>query len=91
MSPGTYAWTQVPVFSGIIIASAIVANFIKDPDFTAFYLGYCPDTACWPAHLAGRQSAMATRLAMVSTGNELLCPGYWTALSGAVSLHALFS
>lgn len=52
---------------------------------------YSPDTVCWLAGFAGRQPAMATRLAMVSTENELLCPGYWTALSGAVSLYALFS
>lgn len=42
MSPGTYAWTQVPVFSGIIIASAIVANFIKDPTSPRFIWGTVP-------------------------------------------------
>ncbi len=31
MSRGAYAWTQVPVFGGVIIASIIVARFIKDP------------------------------------------------------------
>lgn len=36
MSPGMYAWTQVPVFGGVIIASIIVANFIKDPTSPRF-------------------------------------------------------
>ncbi|EKT3982110.1 MULTISPECIES: MFS transporter [Enterobacterales] len=42
MSPGTYAWTQVPVFSGIIIASVIVANVIKDPTSPRFIWGTVP-------------------------------------------------
>lgn len=36
MSPGMYAWTQVPVFGGLIIASIIVAHFIKDPTSPRF-------------------------------------------------------
>ncbi|HBM3260445.1 TPA: MFS transporter [Klebsiella michiganensis] len=36
MSPGMYAWTQVPVFGGVIIASIIVAHFIKDPTSPRF-------------------------------------------------------
>lgn len=42
MSPGTYAWTQVHVFSGIIITSAIVAKFIKDPTSPRFVWGTVP-------------------------------------------------
>lgn len=36
MSRGAYAWTQVPVFGGVIIASIIVARFIKDPTSPRF-------------------------------------------------------
>lgn len=36
MSRGVYAWTQVPVFGGVIIASIIVARFIKDPTSPRF-------------------------------------------------------
>lgn len=49
MSRGAYAWTQVPVFSGVIIASIIVARFIKDPTSPRFIWRTIPIqlTGCW--------------------------------------------
>lgn len=74
MSPGTYAWTQVPVFSGIIIASAIVANFIKDPTSPRFI--WCTV----PIQLAG--------LLTLLVGN-LLSPHIWLWSVLGTSLYAL--
>ncbi|HFR0303957.1 TPA: MFS transporter, partial [Klebsiella pneumoniae] len=74
MSPGTYAWTQVPVFSGIIIASAIVANFIKDPTSPRFIWGTVP------IQLAG--------LLTLLVGN-LLWPHVWLWSVLGTSFYAL--
>lgn len=74
MSPGAYAWTQVPVFSGIIIANAIVANFIKDPTSPRFI---------WrtiPIQLIG--------LLTLLVGN-LMCPHVWLWSVLGTSLYAL--
>ncbi|AYW56349.1 MFS transporter [Raoultella ornithinolytica] len=74
MSSDTYAWTQVPVFSGIIIASAIVANFIKDPTSPRFIWGTIP------IQLAG--------LLTLLIGN-LLWPHVWLWSILGTSLYAL--
>ncbi|PLD61606.1 MFS transporter [Klebsiella quasipneumoniae] len=74
MSPGTYAWTQVPVFSGIIIASTIVANFIKDPTSPRFIWSTVP------IQLAGLLTLL---------GGNLLWPHVWLWSVLGTSLYAL--
>ncbi|WP_174507761.1 MFS transporter [Klebsiella oxytoca] len=74
MSPEAYAWTQVPVFSGIIIASVIVAKFIKDPTSPRFI--WCTV----PIQLSG--------LLTLLVGN-LLWPHAWVWSVLGTSLYAL--
>lgn len=68
MSRGAYAWTQVPVFGGVIIASIIVARFIKDPTSPRFI---------WrtiPIQLTGLLVLLAGNIAWPHTWYESLCP-----------------
>ncbi len=74
MSRGAYAWTQVPVFGGVIIASIIVARFIKDPTSPRFI---------WrtiPIQLTGLLVLLAGNIAwphtwwVVRFRNKSLCP-----------------
>ncbi len=73
MSRGAYARTRVPVFGGVIIASIIVARFIKDPTSPRFI---------WrtiPIQLTGLLVLLAGNIAwphtvVVRFRNKSLCP-----------------
>ncbi|ENY9095849.1 MFS transporter [Klebsiella michiganensis] len=74
MSPAAYAWTQVPVFSGLIIASAIVANVVKDPTSPRFIWRTVP--------------IQLTGLLILLVGN-LLWPHVWFWSVLGTSIYAL--
>ncbi|UMX78926.1 MFS transporter [Klebsiella pneumoniae] len=74
MSRGAYAWTQVPVFGGVIIASIIVARFIKDPTSPRFIWRTIP--------------IQLTGLLVLLAGNIAWPHTWWWSVSGT-SLYAL--
>ena len=74
LSPAAYAWTQVPVFSGLIIASAIVANVVKDPTSPRFIWRTVP--------------IQLTGLLILLVGN-LLWPHVWFWSVLGTSIYAL--
>ncbi len=74
MSRGAYAWTQVPVFGGVIIASIIVARFIKDPTSPRFIWRTIPIQLTGLLVLLAGNIAMAPYLVVVRFRNKSLCP-----------------
>ncbi|MWT36794.1 MFS transporter, partial [Escherichia coli] len=74
MSRGAYAWTQVPVFGGVIIASIIVARFIKDPTSPRFIWRTIP--------------IQLTGLLVLLAGNIAWPHTWWWSVSGT-SIYAL--
>ncbi len=72
MSRGAYAWTQVPVFGGVIIASIIVARFIKDPTSPRFIWRTIP--------------IQLTGLLVLLAGNIAWPHTWWWSVSGTKSL-----
>lgn len=74
MSRGAYAWTQVPVFGGVIIASIIVARFIKDPTSPRFIWRTIPIQLTGLLVLLAGKYCMAPYLVVVRFRNKSLCP-----------------
>ena len=84
LTTSEFAWSQVPVFSAVIIANLSVARWVKDP--TRPRAG----TDARPGHPDRWQSGMAPRLAVVGGRHLLLRLRHRADFPDAVSLYPLF-
>lgn len=73
MNSSQFAWTQVPVFCGVILANIVVAKFVKDPTSTRFIWSSIP--------------IQLTGLSVMILGN-LLAPHVWLWSVMGTSLYA---
>lgn len=90
LTTSEFAWSQVPVFSAVIIANLSVARWSKRPHPPAL----CPQrgagTDARPGHPDRWQSGMAPRLAVVGARHLLLRLRHRADFPDAVSLYPLF-
>lgn len=89
LTTSEFAWSQVPVFSAVIIANLSVARWVKDPTRPRFVLS-AVDTNARPGHPDRWESDMAARLAVVSARHLLLRLRHRADFPDAVSLYPLF-
>ncbi len=89
LTTSEFAWSQVPVFSAVIIANLSVARWVKTLPARALSSARCR-YRCSAGHPDRWQSGMAPRLAVVGARHLLLRLRHRADFPDAVSLYPLF-